>query len=244
MKVWMGCISDKGNYREKNQDRAVCHVRRKGKSVLAVACVCDGIGSFERSEIAAEMMTSGISRWFHGIEAYYPTSMGEKELVEDLNVTICELNELVYDYRMENGIEIGCTMSVMLLVERNYYIFHAGDSRIYCVRDGLLQITRDEVTMKESHGKVKPRLANYIGKSKELWMNVLGGTVEEKDVYLLGSDGLFKKLLYEDVRGIAGSVKNDKKAQKVCKSLLDVVLERGERDNVSCILLAIASVDG
>lgn len=240
MKVLVGCISDKGNYREKNQDRAVCHIRRKKKSVLAVACVCDGIGSFAQSEIASEMMTEGISRWFHGIEGYYPASMGEKELVEDLESTVRELNELVYDHQMENGVEIGCTMSLMLLVESSFHIFHVGDSRIYCARDTFRQITRDEVVMRESSGKVKPRLANYIGKSRELWMNKLSGTVEEKDVYILGSDGLFKKLAYEDVEDIARRAKNDRMAQKVCKGLLDLVLKRGERDNVSCILINIA----
>lgn len=242
MKAFVGCISDKGNYREKNQDRAVCHIRRKHKSVLAVACVCDGIGSFEQSEIASEMMTSGITRWFRGIENYYPESMGEESLVEDLEVTIRELNELVCCYRMDNGIDIGCTMSLMLLVEQNYHIFHVGDSRIYCVRDALYQITRDEVAMSEHNGKVKTRLANYIGKSKELWMNRLSGTVEEKDTYLLGSDGLFKQLVYEDIGCYSGRIKNDRKARKVCEELLETVLKRGERDNVSCILVGIASI--
>lgn len=242
MKAFVGCITDKGNYRAKNQDRAICHIMRKRKSVLAVACVCDGIGSFEQSEIASEMMTTGITRWFRGIENYYPVSMGEESLVEDLEVTIRELNELVCSYRMDNGIDIGCTMSLMLLIEQNYHIFHVGDSRICCARNALYQITRDEVAMSESNGKVKTRLANYIGKSKELWMNRLSGTVEEKDIYLLGSDGLFKQMVYEDIGSYSGRIKNDRKAQKVCKELLETVLERGERDNVSCILVSVASV--
>ena len=241
MKVFTGCISDKGNCRAKNQDRAVCHIKRQKKSVLAVACVCDGIGSFEHSEIAAEMMTEGITRWFRGIEEYYPVSMGREALLEDLEITIRELNELVYEYRLRNGIEIGCTMTVMLLVEDSFHIFHVGDSRVYCVRDAFYQITRDEVTMGEAHGKVKPRLANYIGRAKELWVNKLSGTVEEEEIYLLGSDGLFKHLAYEDVRTLGGWIKNDKRAQKACESMLELVLERGERDNVSCILLCIAS---
>ena len=162
--------------------------------------------------------------------------------MEDLEVTIRELNELVCCYRMDNGIDIGCTMSLMLLVEQNYHIFHVGDSRIYCVRDALYQITRDEVAMSEKNGKVKTRLANYIGKSKELWMNRLSGTVEEKDIYLLGSDGLFKQLVYEDIGCYSGRIKNDRKARKVCEELLETVLKRGERDNVSCILVSIASI--
>ena len=237
MKAYIGCISDKGNYREKNQDRAVCHMTDRKGALLAVACVCDGIGSFARSEIASEMLTAGVSRWFEGMKAYYPDTMDEEMLVEDLDITVRELNELAYEYRREHGIDIGCTMSLLLLAGRNYHVFHVGDSRIYLVRDGMQQITRDEVVMKEAGGRVKPRLANYVGKDRELWMSRLTGTLEGKAAFLMGSDGLFKQLAYADVAEAIGRVKSSRHAGKACGRLLELVLERGERDNVSCILV-------
>ena len=239
MKVFSGCITDKGNYREKNQDRAVCHMQKSGQSVLAAACVCDGIGSFDKSEIAAEMMTSGITRWFYGIADYFFQNPDTAALLEDLEVTIRELNELVYTRRREEGIDIGCTMSLLLLVNSNYYVFHVGDSRIYCMHDTFYQITRDEVSMSESNGIVKSRLANYIGKSVDLWVNKIGGTAEEGDLFILGSDGLFKLLTYQDVDALSGHITNNRQAQKACEKLLQSVLERGERDNVSCVILCI-----
>ena len=242
MRVYAGCVTDKGNYREKNQDRAVCRIKRSKKDILAVACVCDGIGSYAQSEIASEMMTDGISRWFDGIEDYFPSRMSEENLSEDLELTVRELNELVCNYRLEHGIEIGCTMSVMLLINRNYHVFHVGDSRIYCVRDRFYQITRDEVSMVEFQGRIKSRLANFIGMSKELWLNKCRGTVEEGDIFLLGSDGLFKRLEYENVNALAEKVKNDRRARQASEKLLELVLEKGERDNVSCILMRIASL--
>ena len=237
MKAYVGCVTDKGNYREKNQDRAVCHMAEKKGKLLAVACVCDGIGSFVYSEIASEMVTGGISRWFEGKKPYYPEVMDEEALVEDLEITIRELNELVYAYRGERGIDIGCTMSLLFLVGRRYYVFHAGDSRIYLVRDAMCQITRDEVVMKASDGRVKPRLANYVGKEKEMWVNRIVGEVDGKAAFLLGSDGLFKHLAYEDVKEILKSVKSSRHARRACERFLGVVLERGERDNVSCVLV-------
>ena len=65
--------------------------------------------------------------------------------------------------------------------------------------------------------------------------------MQEKDLLLMGSDGLFKRLAYEDVADHAGSIKNDKKAQKACEALLQTVMSRGERDNISCIMIYIAS---
>lgn len=239
MKAYIGCISDKGNYREKNQDRAVCHMRERKGALLAVACVCDGIGSFAQSEIASEMLTAGVSRWFEGMKTYYPDTMDEETVVEDLDITIRELNELAYEYRRERGIDIGCTMSLLLLTGRNYYVFHVGDSRIYLVREGMQQITRDEVVMKTAGGRVKPKLANYVGKDRKLWMSRLTGTLEEKAAFLMGSDGLFKQLAYEDVAETIRRVKSSRQAGKACRKLLELVLERGERDNVSCILVCI-----
>ena len=128
-------------------------------------------------------------------------------------------------------------MSLLLLAGRNYHVFHVGDSRIYLVRDGMQQITRDEVVMKEAGGRVKPRLANYVGKDRELWMSRLTGTLEGKAAFLMGSDGLFKQLAYEDVAEAIGRVKSSRHAGKACGRLLELVLERGERDNVSCILV-------
>ena len=69
-------------------------------------------------------------------------------------------------------------------------------------------MTRDEVSMAEVNGRVKPLLANFIGKSDALWVNKLSGTVEENDRFLLGSDGLFKKLTYEDVEEETGKIRS------------------------------------
>lgn len=53
----------------------------------------------------------------------------------------------------------------------------------------------------------------------------------------MGSDGLFKQLAYEDVAEAIGRVKSSRHAGKACGRLLELVLERGEQDNVSCILV-------
>mgnify|MGYP000594607377 CR=1 FL=1 len=69
--------------------------------LFAVGCVCDGIGSFAQSEIAAEMIRVGIERWFLGMEPLYPENIDEESLIDDLDMTIRELNELIWIYRKE-----------------------------------------------------------------------------------------------------------------------------------------------
>ncbi len=239
MKVYMGHATDQGKYRKKNQDRVVCHCTGSREACLAVACVCDGIGSLEMSEIAAEIVTKGITRWFQGIRVYWPRIMGAEELTKDLEVTIRELNELVYDYRKEQGTAIGCTLSALLLAGQSYFVFHVGDSKIFRGREALCQITRDEVVMVEKDGIIKPHLANYIGRSRELWISRLAGTIREGELFLLGSDGLFGRLEEGDTVGLRERARSGNRAQRACDTLLKKVRARGERDNVSCILVNV-----
>ncbi len=238
MDLIKGCVTSRGNYRNKNQDSIMCERREVSGHLLAVACVCDGIGSFENSEIAAQMMKDGIRNWLDGIVQYYPNVMNKDMLVEDLEVTICELNEVINQYRKDNLVEIGCTMSLLLLLESEYYVFHVGDSRIYCLQNELTPITRDEVILKSVHGREKKLLANYIGKSPELCINRGHGYVNQEEIYILCSDGLYKKLMPSDYL-LCKDIKNDNEAEKLCKKFISMVIERGERDNISCAVLKI-----
>lgn len=237
--IFAGTQSITGNYREKNQDRIVCLLTRKNTAEnFGVACVCDGIGSFAESEIAAQLVTDGIALWYEGKKRNYRQNT-EEELVMDLENTLQELNELVYEYQQENEIKIGCTMSLVLLIGKKYYIFHVGDSRICLVRQEIYQLTLDEVRQYSKDRKIKSYLANYIGKRKELWMNKGTGKLPEDGILVLGSDGFFEKLKEDDFWEVRKMRCSDNNMKKAAEKLIAKVLERGERDNVSCILLRL-----
>lgn len=237
-KLLSGCVSDKGNFRKKNQDRAVCFVTRKKKCLFALACVCDGIGSFEQSEIASELVTDGMKSWYVDMEKRFVNTSIE-EILDDLECTIYELNELVCEYQDRNNSPIGCTMSLTLFFNREYFIFHVGDSRIYAVKDSMYQLTTDEVVQKNKEGKLKSYLANYIGKSRVLWLNKGKGMIRAKDLFILGTDGLFKTLCFADIEKERLRLRSDKSTASLCKKMVTIVRERGERDNVSCILVYV-----
>jgi len=237
-KLLSDCISDQGNFRKKNQDRAVCLVRKKKKDIFALACVCDGIGSFEQSEIASELVIDGIKNWFTDMENRCD-SISKEEILDDLECTIYELNEIVCEYQDKSSIAIGCTMSMMFFRNREYFIFHVGDSRIYSVKASMYQLTTDEVVQKNKEGRLKAYLANYIGKSRELWLNKGKGMVQAGDLFVLGTDGLFKTLRFEDIYKKQFRLRSDKDIAAISKKMIKTVRERGEQDNVSCILVYV-----
>lgn len=237
--VIAGCATDKGEYREKNQDRIISLTAGGGKSLLTLSCVCDGIGSLKMSEIASEMMTAGLSEWFNHVKDYYPEIMNCTDMADSLEGEIIKLNETIYEYRMNRENAIGCTMSILFTAGDDYYIFHAGDSRIYLVTDTMKQLTRDEVVVKEKNGIMKELLANYVAKQKNIWMVRTGGKIKPGNMYIIGSDGLFKRLCHDDITSVSSGL-SSKNISRACVELIRTVRNRGETDNVSCALVYAA----
>lgn len=239
VKMMFGCATDKGIVRAKNQDRIICHAAHTEQGTVVVACICDGIGSYEYSELASEMVTKGITLWFESVKDGRLGALSEKELAGDLDETIQELNELVWERRQKEQIRLGCTMSALLLVEDHYYIFHVGDSRIYLAGDALEQMTHDEVTFSEKDGVIKAKLANCIGKTEKLWMNRLVGKMSAGNAFILGSDGLFRKLDADEICEKIQKIRTMNQAQRQCEELIWTVERMGERDNVSCAIVKL-----
>ena len=56
---------------------------------------------------------------------------------------------------------------------------------------------------------------------------------------MLGTDGLFKNLRYEDVDALRTKLRSQKEIEAVNNWIVQLVTARGERDNISCILLYV-----
>ena len=235
-KLLSSCQSIRGNYRKKNQDRALCMTADSKGELFAVACVCDGIGSFEMSELASKLVIDGVRNWFLGMEDRFYT-LSQQDLLDDMEETLYELNELVCEYQEGHRITIGCTMSLLLIVGMKYFIFHVGDSRIYIVEDGMYQLTVDEVVQTCKDGKIKSYLSNHIGKTRNLWLNRSEGLLHNGNLLVLGTDGLFKNLRYDDIDVLRTKLRSQKDIEAVNDWIIQLVLARGERDNISWILL-------
>jgi serine/threonine protein phosphatase PrpC len=147
-----------------------------------------------------------------------------RDEVLDINATISEKS-------FARGLQTATTLSALLMICREYYIVHAGDSRIYAIGSaGLVQLTID--TVNES-GK----LTSYIGKHDGLELHYAEG-VTQSGVFLLCSDGLYKRMddnsLY---KGIDAS--NRKSLRKSLDMLTSSAIERGERDNISAAIVKL-----
>ncbi|WP_085316276.1 PP2C family protein-serine/threonine phosphatase [Derxia lacustris] len=123
--------------RKVNQDRmGYCYTR---DTLLLV--VCDGMGGHLNGEIAAQIAVQTIGALFQ--RDARPMLKDPRQFLEDAMLTA---HIEIHRYRAGRGLpESPRTTAVACIVQRGVaYWAHAGDSRLYHIRDGLIQqVTRD-----------------------------------------------------------------------------------------------------
>ena len=241
MKLIAGCKTCTGNFREMNQDAVILRVAEKEKKYFAILGVCDGIGGLEKGEVVAEIAVKRITEWFDSeIEWLDIVTVEESLMFAHLKDLADNCNEIIKEYCVVHRIIAGTTLSLLMILRDQYYIIQVGDSRVYRYRaQKLTQLTVDASVTKLKNGRLKAYLDNYLGKDNELWFTSTVGTCEKKDILLVCSDGLYHKLQKEDLAKIERDIFKNKKVEEACTDLIQRVLNRGERDNVTVGIIAM-----
>lgn len=241
MKLHVGSMTSTGNIRESNQDAVVLRSFGRGGKYFVVLAVCDGIGGLEHGELASSLTVQKINDWFEDVLQWLEVETVDPEVLNaHLKDLAEECNRMVRDYRTLHQIDTGTTMSLLLVIREFYYIIQVGDSRVYRYREGQLwQLTWDDSVTRMKDGRVKLYLDNYLGKQEELWFTCCGGELQKQDILLVCSDGLYHFLKTEDLRRLEKDIRKAKKIDRACRQLIDCMLERGERDNITLGLIAV-----
>ena len=148
---------------------------------------------------------------------------------------------------------MGTTMTVAYTIGQALFIAHVGDSRAYVLRDGRLrQLTRDHTHVQRmvDDGTLAPAEA-ATHRLRHVLTNVIGGGAEgagveihraelrDGDRLLVCSDGLTEVVRDDD---IAEVLRRTDAPEFVCRTLVDLALERGGPDNVT-VIAATCSLD-
>jgi len=214
------------NGRDSNMDSLLMTGRQVSGVQTVLAVVCDGVGSMSDGAYAGVESVKMLNEWFKNLTDLERVGLRLRDEVQSINVWVTRAAK-------EQGIQTATTLSALLLAERQFFIVHAGDSRIYSISSDSAQLlTVDAVT--ESG-----QLTTYIGRHEDLELFYTEG-VTQCGVFLICSDGLYKRVHIEDEL-IAGSIdtSNAKAIHKTLKVLTDVAIERGENDNVSLGIVKI-----
>jgi serine/threonine protein phosphatase PrpC len=211
-----------GHVRESNQDVIIV------EPALGLYAVLDGMGGANAGDIAARMaaqeIVAFIRRKCH-IRRYSPRQLLELALHTAAVQVFAAANQRL-DYR-----GMGTTVVACLVVDPALAVIaHAGDSRAYLLRDGLLTVlTRD-------HTAAPHKLTRNLGREYGVLPDLRELALKPGDRLLLCSDGLYGGAPMSAIRRVLGS---SSVPERVAHQLVARVLKGEASDNVSAVVIAV-----
>jgi serine/threonine protein phosphatase PrpC len=236
--IQVGSRSEQG-VRPNNEDRFVVDPR------LRLYLVADGMGGQERGEQASGMAAEIIPRVVaSGVESKAEAKKVLLKALDEANRAIVQAGR-----SQPAGRRMGTTAVVAVQLDDQVYVTGLGDSRAYLVRGGKVeQLTVD-------HSVAQALVSSGVLSADEArhspWQHVLhkflgcAEMAEGPDVrpfkplpgdrLVLGSDGLTNHVTDADLRDGA---KQFPDPQAWVDHLVKSALDRGSRDNVTCVVVA------
>jgi len=221
----------------------------RGQRLATVMLVADGVGGTSAGGEASQLAVEAITRYVTStLRSYHAASgSGEQEFFEALKTGVLEADAVVRTEAAERTKKtMATTLTLGIAVWPWFYVVQVGDSRCYYFWDGALrQVTRDQ-TMAQDLVDRGALPADRVATSpfSNVLASAIGGPEATPEVtrldirhrgcvLLLCSDGLTKHVSDAEIAAQLGSMQS---AEQVCRTLLDLALERGGSDNITILV--------
>lgn len=260
--------SDTGTTKSINQDSLTVKVANTPFGEAALAVLCDGMGGLEQGEVASSVVVRTYEQWFlKEFPAFLAKGFSEEALAQTWSQMANSCNERIMDYSRIKNASMGTTLTVMLLLGGHYYISHVGDCRVYVMGNGMEQLTNDQTYvarevalghMTAEQAKNDSRrnvLLQCIGTVNYVEPDFIHGVIYDGDSFLVCSDGFRHELSEQEIYdychtaleelewSVAERLGNSHIMNGQLKFLIDKNMERGEKDNISAILIKAVSLE-
>jgi len=249
MQLTVGSRSDIGP-RKMNQD----HVGWWPE--LGLFVVADGMGGHNGGEVASHLAVDAIHKfiadstpgvditWPFGLEVAYSIDINR------LNTAVRLANRKVYaeGSRSAELSGMGTTVVAALVSGERLALASVGDSRIYRLRDGILeQLTKDDTWLASMLGEKEAENADPAHPLRHVLTSVVGtrddvkpGAREEQllsgDTFVLCSDGVHGRLDHASITEVLNSAST---APDRATRLVDEALTRGTSDNATALIITL-----
>jgi protein phosphatase len=245
--VTLASLTDVGCHRENNEDSYGYWEPADDASfeVLGrLAIVADGMGGHEGGQIASRMAVDAIRET-------YPASADadpQKRLLSALN----NAHQRIQQQALANPVlnNMGTTCTAFALVNDHLHFVHVGDSRLYLLREGKLEVlTRDHTLVARllEKGLIRPDeahehpqkhvLTSALGIPGDIDINYSPKPlpVQKGDVLMLCTDGLWGQMEFDEI----GRALSSQSPDAACRGLVKLAKDRGGPDNITLQILRI-----
>ena len=244
-------ITDVGRRRKQNEDSLFYN---DGMGLYVVA---DGMGGHKAGEVASKLVVETIrdyidqNRTDHQPEDLVDADENLSEEARRLLAGIQLSNRVVHDtaQRNEDYKGMGSTVSAVFFTETTFIVANVGDSGIYLIRDGKIELLSVPHTLIAEQTELDPENAELLwGDFKHVLTRAMGVNESVKadineipfykgDIIVICSDGLSDKATPEEILEMA----NTRRSDKACRKLVDLANARGGEDNITAIVLRVKS---
>lgn len=234
-------LTDVGCQRENNED-SYGYWESDDDAVFArlgrLAIVADGMGGHEGGQIASHIAVEAIAA------SYANTASANPQ--QALKAALEEAHHRIQQRAREdaNLQGMGTTCTAFAIVDRKLHYVHVGDSRLYLLRNGTLRVvSRDHSlvarlvetgVIREEDAENHPQkhvLTAALGVAAEVEPDTPAEPLllENSDIVLICTDGLWGQLTERELRDIL----NSQRPAQACQSLVHLAKEHGGPDNLT-----------
>jgi len=244
--------TDVGKKRKSNEDALFLD---KGTNLYLVA---DGMGGHLAGEVASSMVIDVIC---DHIRRPFKSNMFEESADHDeilsaeattLLNSIYLANHKVYtascSQKSLHG--MGSTVSAVYFSDNTFIVANVGDSPIYLVHKGHIELVSVPHTVKAELEALNPErtvqpessfghmLTRGIGIEKTVKADICECQCFKGDIIVICSDGLSNKVSSEEILHVASRQNPD----KACQILVDMANDRGGDDNITVIVIKVKKI--
>lgn len=226
----------RGSAAKKNQDSVVLQqvLTRRGRVLMAA--VCDGMGGISSGEIASGYAAEELQAWFYG-ELLCMVRKRKRCWVirRSLDRLVFHMQRQLQGYAVRKELSLGTTMTVLVVWEKNWMLWHLGDSRAYRFRGKKME------RLSTDHACGAGKLTKCLGSFGHFVPEHGMGVLKPGEGLLLCTDGFWRRIS----EGELGDVMNprefagEEQIGRRLKEIGGVCMKRGERDNLSAVYVKI-----
>lgn len=256
MNYLTGVYWERGSVADLNQDSLVLLQVLTARGRVLMAAVCDGMGGLSQGDTASSYVTKRLQEWFY--ESLLRAVQKKKAywiIRRSLDRLVYHMQEQLSQYGGRENIQLGTTMTVLVIWEKTYLIWHLGDSRAYRLHaatgrrsaqgaytagragkrtSGIDCLTKD-------HVKGLNRLTKCVGSFGYERPDFTLGVLRVGQGMLLCSDG-FRHCVEESELADVFNPEQIRSEEQIARRLWeigDACMKRGEKDNLSAVYVKV-----
>lgn len=244
--------SDIGIKRKTNQDSTSVLVAQSSIGPIAFGIMCDGMGGLAKGEMASSTLLNALIKWFKEVmPENVSVGISDSMIKSQWNRIVLEQNENIKEYGRSQGINLGTTVSAILLTKDRYYVMNVGDSRVYEIASTVRQITEDQTVVAQElkYGRITPEeaavdprqsvLLQCVGASQNVIPDYFFGTTLQNATYMLCSDGFRHLISEQEIYNFFNSdiLSSNEIMNRHSLELIEINKQRMEKDNISVALI-------